>query len=276
MEPPTINAPGTPDAATLSKPLVVVEQVSVQFSNMEAEPGLRQRLARIMRHGRNAAEPPPFIALRNVSLTLEVGDRVALIGPNGAGKTTLLRVLAGAYTPMSGRVEVSGRIATMLSLGLFIDPYETGLENVETGCLMMDMTSAEIAAAIPRIVEFADLGDFINRPVRTYSSGMMVRLAFAVASEGDADILLIDEGIGLGDQIFKAKVRQRISDLAARSKLLVVASHSSGVLRALCNKGIFLRQGEIAFNGTLEDTIAAYDRWVADGRAGSKVEHGMR
>ena len=235
----------------------------MQFRQWPVEASVREQLARYLM-GRTGPNGSGYAALRDVSLRLAAGDRVALIGPNGAGKTTLLRVLAGAYTPTSGRVLIEGRVATMLNIGLYIDAHETGLENIETGCLMLEMTPSEIAAAMPRIVAFADLGDFIHRPVRTYSSGMMVRLAFAIASEGNADILLIDEGIGLGDKSFKAKVRRRLQELGAQSRLMVVASHSADLLRSFCNKGIFLRQGEIAFSGSLEETIAAYDQWVTE------------
>ncbi len=261
--------PAAPDAAqkleprSFSAPYIMAESVGVQFADDGVDYGIRERVARAVL-GRTRADPAGYAALRNISLTLSAGDRVALIGPNGAGKTTLLRVLAGAYVPTNGRVVVEGRVATMLNIGLFIDAHETGLENIETGCLMLEMSPEQIKAAIPRIVEFADLGEFIHRPVRTYSSGMMVRLAFAIASEGDADILLIDEGIGLGDQSFKEKVRRRLQDLGAQSRLLVVASHSADVLRSFCNKGIFLRQGEIVFSGSLEETIEAYERWVVE------------
>lgn len=264
-----MNIPAAPDAAqklqarSVGKPYIMAERVGVQFADGGLDSGVRERVARLVL-GRTSSVPAVYTALSNISLSLSAGDRVALIGPNGAGKTTLLRVLAGAYAPTSGRIVVKGRVATMLNIGLFIDAHETGLENIETGCLMLEMTPAQIKAAIPRIVDFADLGEFIHRPVRTYSSGMMVRLAFAIASEGDADILLIDEGIGLGDQSFKSKVRRRLQDLGAQSRLLVVASHSADVLRSFCNKGVFLWQGEIVFSGSLEATIDAYETWVAD------------
>jgi ABC-2 type transport system ATP-binding protein/lipopolysaccharide transport system ATP-binding protein len=202
-------------------------------------------------------------ALSEITLDIEHGDRVALLGPNGAGKSTLLRVMAGGYVPTSGTIAVRGRVSSLLAMGIGIDPEETGYENIVTGCLMLGMSHLEIEAKTPEIIEFCDLGPYIYMPVRTYSSGMMVRLSFAIVTAVNPDILLIDEVLGVGDAKFAAKAQARIERLMESASALVLASHANELLRRFCNKGAFLTAGSLACYGPIEDAISAYQAWLA-------------
>ena len=202
-------------------------------------------------------------ALVDISLALDEGDRLGLVGHNGAGKSTLLRVMSGAYQPSSGTIRVNGGVSALLTLGMGIDPEESGFANIYNGCLLMGMKPAQIRDKIDEIAEFTELGEYLWVPVRTYSSGMQVRLSFAVATSLDPEILLLDEVLGAGDAVFMIKAQRRIEQLMNRASLLVLASHSNAVIRQFCNKAIFLRSGRIEEFGPVETTIAAYDRSVA-------------
>jgi len=202
-------------------------------------------------------------ALSDLSFTLNEGDRLGLIGPNGAGKSTLLRVMSGAYRPSSGSIWVDGVVSSLLTLGVGLDLEDTGYENIHTGCLFLGMTPAGIRAKTGEIAEFTELGEYLRMPIRTYSNGMQVRLAFAIATALEPDILLLDEVMGAGDAHFMAKAEQRIERLTARASLMVLASHSSDVIRRLCNKALFLRSGHVEAFGAVDSAISAYEKWVA-------------
>ncbi|HEV2099361.1 MAG TPA: ATP-binding cassette domain-containing protein, partial [Stellaceae bacterium] len=178
-------------------------------------------------------------------------------------KSTLLRVMSGAYQPSSGTIRVEGAVSALLTLGMGIDPEETGYANIYNGCLMMGLRPAQIRERIDEIAEFTELGEYLRVPVRTYSSGMQVRLSFAVATSLDPDILLLDEVLGAGDAMFMIKAQQRIEELMGRASLLVLASHSNAVIRQFCNKAIFLRAGRIEEYGPVGTTIAAYEKAIA-------------
>jgi ABC-2 type transport system ATP-binding protein/lipopolysaccharide transport system ATP-binding protein len=197
-------------------------------------------------------------ALRHVSLQFAAGDRVALIGTNGAGKTTLLRVMAGVYEPVSGIVRTRGRISPMFDISLGIDSEISGYDNIRLRGLILGLGPEEIDARMADIVEFTELGDYLNIPVRTYSSGMMTRLTFAVATCFAPEILLMDEWIMAGDAAFLAKAQRRIEKFVEKASILVLASHSSEILERWCNKGILLQKGEVKFEGDIADTLEAY------------------
>ncbi len=182
-------------------------------------------------------------ALNGVSLRLEPGDRLGLVGSNGAGKTTLLRALAGVYAPDDGQVEIAGRIASLLDLALGIDPSATGLENIRLRGLVAGLTRREIRAREESIAEFSGLGAFLALPVKTYSAGMQARLAFATATAIDADVLLMDEWIAVGDADFTTRAQARLTSLVERSHILVLASHQTGLVRKLCNKFVHMSHG---------------------------------
>lgn len=197
-------------------------------------------------------------ALSQVSFELQHGDRVALVGHNGAGKTTLLRVLAGIYTPNSGRVRVQGRVAPLFDTGFGMDGEATGFENIRLRALYLGFTSAQIEERMDDIAEFTELGSFLNMPMRTYSAGMQTRLAFAVSTSIDAEVLLLDEQIATGDKNFMDKAERRFEELIERSGIMVLASHSSGAVERFCNKALLLEHGRVLAFGSVAEVMRTY------------------
>lgn len=184
-------------------------------------------------------------ALDHVSFEIREGDRVGLMGPNGSGKTTLLRVLSGIYEPQGGRLEVQGHAATLLDLSLGIDPEATGYENIVLRGIMAGLHPRAIKARVNEIAEFTELGDYLEMPVRTYSSGMQVRLAFAVATSVEADILLMDEWLSVGDAEFSQRATERLEELVNRTPILVLASHDPSMVERTCNRLFKFKHGRL-------------------------------
>jgi lipopolysaccharide transport system ATP-binding protein len=184
-------------------------------------------------------------ALDNVSFDWREGDRVGLTGHNGSGKTTLLRAIAGIYEPIGGSLTVEGRIASMLSLTVGMDPEATGYENIFLRGVTMGLTRQQIVRVVDDVCEFSELGDYINMPMRTYSSGMAMRLAFAISTSVKADILLMDEWLSVGDEAFAEKSKRRLNELIGHAKILVLASHSADIIRSNCSKVIRLDHGRL-------------------------------
>lgn len=197
-------------------------------------------------------------ALRDVSLSFAPGDRVALIGANGAGKTTLLRVMAGIYEPVTGIIKTRGRISPMFDIALGIDNERSGYENVLLRGRLLGLSSEEIEDKMAEIVAFTELGDYLDLPVRTYSSGMMTRLTFAVATCFSPEILLMDEWIIAGDIAFMTKAQERISSFISKASILVLASHSTEVCVQWCNKAVWLEKGEVKMVGDVNQVIHEY------------------
>lgn len=197
-------------------------------------------------------------ALDNINLKLNSGDRLGLIGHNGAGKSTLLSVLAGVYKPLQGTVSYQGKITPLFNLAPGMDPVDTGLENIKTIGMFLGMSKKEIIKKTESIIEFTELAEFIHLPVRTYSAGMIARLTFGIATSLEPDILLIDEGIGAGDQSFANKAKQRLEDFYNKINIIVVASHSSELIKQLCNKAILLEHGKIVASGTVDQVLDIY------------------
>jgi ABC-type polysaccharide/polyol phosphate transport system ATPase subunit len=199
-------------------------------------------------------------ALKNISFEAHDGDRIGLIGNNGSGKTTLLRALADVYPPTSGTVHVNGRVSTMFdaTLGMYED--STGFENIRVSGILWGLTRSQIEASMDDIIEFTELGDYLNLPLRTYSSGMKLRLAFAIATLRQPDILLLDEVIGVGDAGFYQKAYSRLQSLVRLTRILVVASHADAIIRQLCNKVIWLRNGELVAYGDVGEILEAYQK----------------
>ena len=183
-----------------------------------------------------------------------------MMGHNGAGKSTLLRVLAGVYVPTSGRVAIDGRVSALFNTVPGLDMDDTGFENIHTCGMFLGMTRSEIIAKTPEIAEFTELGDYLNLPVRTYSAGMITRLGFAIATSIDPEILLLDEGLGAGDARFAEHANQRIDRLVQRSSILVIASHSEGLVRSMCNRAILLESGRVVADGSADEVIDTYER----------------
>jgi ABC-2 type transport system ATP-binding protein len=196
-------------------------------------------------------------ALKNLNFEAHDGDRIALVGDNGAGKSTLLRVVAHVYPPTSGSVHVVGKVSPMFDTTLGINMDATGLENIEIAGTIWGMSRAQIKNSIDDIVDFTELGDYLKIPIRTYSTGMLLRLAFAIATVRDPEILLIDEVIGVGDAGFFQKAFARLLQLVDRSRILMVAAHQDDMLRRLCNKAIWLSQGSLVSYGEIESVLTA-------------------
>jgi len=206
-----------------------------------------------------SSSQPLLVALRDVGFSIASGDRLGLIGSNGSGKTTLLRCLAGAYSPDRGSISVEGRIASLLDLSLGLDPSATGLENIRLRGLVAGMSAEKIDEKIDEITEFSGLGPFLAMPIKTYSSGMQARLAFAAATSVEADILLMDEWIAVGDSDFRQKAQERLTSLVEQSHILVIASHEVGLIKSLCNKVMRMNHGvasEVVDVADMDDLMA--------------------
>ncbi|MCX6462969.1 MAG: ABC transporter ATP-binding protein [Pseudonocardiales bacterium] len=201
---------------------------------------------------------PIIQALRDITLSLRQGERVALVGHNGAGKSTLLRLMSGIYEPTRGRAQVIGKVAPVFDLAVGMDPEISGLDNILIRGLFLGMTRKQMEARVDDIAAFTELGDYLDMPLRTYSTGMRVRLALGVVTSVDPEILLLDEGIGAVDAEFLAKARDRLKELVERSGMLVFASHSDEFLADLCSTAIWMEHGTIKEHGPLRDVLHHY------------------
>jgi ABC-2 type transport system ATP-binding protein/lipopolysaccharide transport system ATP-binding protein len=197
-------------------------------------------------------------ALHDISLDIKQGDRLGLVGHNGAGKTTLLRVMSGIYPPTGGTVEFSGRVALIFDISLGMEMDATGYENIHMMGRLLGLTNIEITATIPDIEDFTELGDYLSLPVRTYSSGMLMRLAFAIATARPADIVLIDEVLGAGDAVFYEKTQERLDNFLSQTSLLVLTTHSERLMRRFCTSAVLLHNGKIELVGDLDEVYAKY------------------
>ena len=244
---------------------IILQNVSVDLPVFETGGrSLKKRLAGLGRRNRIAKDNDGVVVVRaldDLNLSLQEGDRVGLIGRNGAGKSTLLRVLAGIYPPTSGQIFTRGRIVPLLDISLGMDELSTGRQNVRLRGLLLGMSDAEIRRKTEEIAIFTELGDHLDLPLRTYSSGMRLRLAFAGSTAVDADILLLDEVIGVGDTSFMKKAEERMLNLQNRAKIVVLASHSDEVIRKMCNKALWMDRGRIRAFGAVDLVTTKY---VAD------------
>lgn len=211
----------------------------------------------------SGSESTMVTALESINLRLQPGDRVGLVGHNGAGKSTLLKVVAGVYPATSGSVSTNGTIASILQSGLGLEPDKTGYENIFIAGLIHGCPRAEMQGKLDDIIGFTELGDYMHLPIRTYSSGMRTRLAFAVATSIRPQILIMDEGIGAGDQRFAGKAMARMKELIDSVEILLVASHSHTVLQRYCNKGVLMWEGRVAAFGSLAEIEQAYEEKVS-------------
>ncbi|RFC62320.1 ABC transporter ATP-binding protein [Fulvimarina endophytica] len=197
-------------------------------------------------------------AIDDLTLDLQHGTKIGLIGHNGAGKSTILRTIAGIYEPNEGRVDVDGSVAAMFDIGFGMDPDSTGWENIILRGMLIGFSRKEIEARAADIGEWSGLGEFLDMPLRTYSSGMSTRLAFAVSTSITPDILLIDEGIGAGDAAFIDKAKARLEEFIGNAGLLVMASHSDDLLRQWCTEGLWMEHGKVRFHGPIDETLDRY------------------
>jgi len=197
-------------------------------------------------------------ALKCLNLEIQNGERVALLGHNGAGKSTFLKAIANLYPPASGVLEVQGKVRALFELHLGFEIDATGRENIKYRAYLLGAKPSDIPELEAKVIEFAQLGERIDSPIRTYSSGMLVRLAFGIASLFDGDILLLDEVIAAGDQAFFEKAKKRLLDLIGTAKIIVLATHDMGAAQDLCTRGLILRNGEVVFDGPINDAVFEY------------------
>lgn len=242
---------------------IQLHQVSVEIPvyNVSAK-SIKNQFLRISTGGRvmeDARRHMLVKALDDIQLEIHHGDRVGLVGHNGAGKSTLLRLLAGVYEPTKGNVIIEGHVSPLLDIMQGIETEFTGYENIMTRGILLGLSKAEIKAKMQEIADFTDLGDYLSMPIRTYSSGMLVRLAFSIAAAIEPEILLIDEVFGAGDAAFMQKARKKMMALLDRSSIVVFASHSHGLIREICNKAIWMDGGRIKMYGEVNEVVSAYE-----------------
>lgn len=210
-----------------------------------------------------ANKSPARPSVDRVSLNFADGDRVAIIGRNGSGKTTLLRLLSGIYHPTSGRIWSVGRRAAILSASSGFEQGATGYENIFLRGMLLGMTKAEVKRAVPDISRFADLGDALHQPLSSYSSGMALRLAFAICTSMRPKILIFDEWIGVGDAVFMERAQHRLSRMLDSASMLILASHSEAIISKFCNRAIVIEGGRIGFDGPVDAALAYYRELIA-------------
>lgn len=194
-------------------------------------------------------------ALNGVSLSLRSGDRLGLVGHNGAGKTTLLRVLSGAYEPSGGTAVIEGKVSSLLDISMGMDSELTGRQNIVLRGVFLGLTFEQARSLVPEIAEFCELGSYLDVPMRTYSSGMTLRVAFGISTAVQPDIILLDEMIAVGDIAFAQKAKKRIDHMFEHAHILVLASHNMDTLRQYCNRAVFMREGRIVADGTVDEIL---------------------
>ena len=198
-------------------------------------------------------------ALDQISFEVKEGEILGIIGVNGSGKSTLLKIITGVLQPSTGKVSVNGRISALLELGAGFNPEYTGLENIYFSGMVMGFSHKEMEYKVPGIIDFADIGEFIYQPVKTYSSGMLVRLAYAVAVSIEPDILIVDEALAVGDVYFQMKSMSKMEELFRKGKTVIFVSHDTASVRKLCNTAIYLDKGKIVAKGTAKEIVDMYE-----------------
>lgn len=244
-----------------------LDNVKFEFPIYGAGRSFRQSLLKasvggVIRRDKAHRDLITITALDDITLAVENGDRLGIIGPNGAGKSTLLRLIAGIYAPTEGNINVEGKISSLFAPGIGMDPDDTGYENIHNCGLYLGLSNKEIKSIVSEIEEFTELGDFLSLPIRTYSSGMVVRLAFAVTTAIHPEILLLDEGLGAGDAKFADKAKKRVDALVSRAEIMVLASHSDELIKTMCNKAALLHEGRLAAYGTPAEVVERYHQMI--------------
>ncbi|CAE6706433.1 MULTISPECIES: ABC transporter ATP-binding protein [Paraburkholderia] len=233
----------------MSSSSIVARNISVEFPIYEnSHRSLKKAVLNLTtggRIGQDAGRHAIVKAIDDLSFSFTEGERVGLIGHNGSGKTTLLRTLSGVYAPVRGELKVNGKIASLLDVSMGLDPDATGFENIYLRGILDGLKPVRIRSKIDEIADFSQLGDYLNLPVRTYSSGMMLRLAFAISTSVEADILIMDEWLSVGDAEFSIRAAERLESLVGKASLLVVASHDPGLVARVCNRKISMEHGKM-------------------------------
>ncbi len=251
---------------------IVVDRVSQRF-RVSTQP---HRTIKDLIVARGRVPATEVWALRDVSLQVAPGEAVGLVGRNGSGKTTLLKLVSGIFKPTSGRVAAGGRVGSLLELGAGFHLDFTGRENVYLNGSIHGLSRSRVRELMDEIVSFAELESFIDLPVRTYSSGMYMRLGFSVAAHIEADVLLLDEVFAVGDEAFQRKCFGKIHEFKRRGGTIVFVSHDAQAVERLCDRAVLLRQGEIAFDGPTHDAIARYRRLLAEDSSPDELSAGLR
>ena len=258
-----------PDADSLA---IKAENLSVTYrAAFDRRPTFKKTLMRLGRRERSVRE---IRAVRDVSFEVPHGTVLGIVGVNGAGKSTLMRTVAGILPPTQGRVEVQGRVSTLLALGIGFNAELSGRENVVLGGLAAGLTRAQLAEKYDDIAEFAELGDFMDLPMRTYSSGMFGRLAFSVAINMEPDILLIDEALAVGDARFRLKSFEKMRELCDHAGTILLVSHAVNSIRELCNEVVWMHQGRISMRGEPDAVVEAYTRFLNVDQSDVALEEG--
>jgi lipopolysaccharide transport system ATP-binding protein len=241
---------------------ITFNKVSIEFPIFNATGrSLTSSILKIATGGKLDSDPNGRVivkALTDASFSLREGDKVALLGHNGAGKSTMLRALGRVYAPTKGTAEIVGQVGSLIDISLGINPEATGKENVFIRGQLLGLTKQEVMDKYDEIVAFAELGDFMEMPVRTYSSGMHLRLAFAVSTVVRPEILLMDEWLSVGDADFQLKAESRLRDLVSGTRILAIATHSRELVEAVCNRAIWLEHGQIKMDGPIVEVVPAY------------------
>jgi homopolymeric O-antigen transport system ATP-binding protein len=251
---------------------IELKNVVAEFPIYGTQPSLRNALfgrvvGGVLRRQGHGSKHVVVRALENVSLTVRHGDQIGIVGHNGAGKSTLLRVFAGIYEPSQGTITVEGRVSPLFSTSPGLDPDDTGYENIVTCGLLLGMSRDEIEQKMPEIEAFSELSDYLALPARTYSTGMLVRLGFAIATALDPEILLLDEELGAGDARFAMRATKRVEALIERSSIVVLASQSEELIRRICNRAILLDHGKLVADGPTDEILKIQARMNKDATA---------
>jgi lipopolysaccharide transport system ATP-binding protein len=249
----------------MSNTFIHLKNLNLHYSSVAyKERSLKKFVANLFKVGRKKFEVSDVHALKNINVSIREGEKIGLLGHNGSGKSSFLKTVAGLYPVSSGEMRVSGNVRALLELSLGFEVEATGRENIFYRGLLLGLKPKEIRQKIDEILEFADLGEFVDYPIKVYSAGMQVRLAFAISTAVAGDILLLDEVLGAGDANFMKKARLRMEGLIANSKILILASHDSESLRSICKRGLVFHHGELKFDGPIDEAIQKYE-WISSG-----------
>jgi lipopolysaccharide transport system ATP-binding protein len=238
---------------------IAVRNLSKRYWLREAAPVTFQEAVLAALRGVRSS---PFWALRDVSFEVDAGESIAIIGSNGAGKSTLLRLVCGLGRPTTGSVQVGGRVAALLTLGAGFHPHLTGRENLYVSAIVSGLRRREVSALFDSIVDFAELRDFIDQPLRTYSSGMQMRLGFSIAVHADPTVMIIDEGLAVGDGHFRQKCLERIRSFRQQGKTMLMVSHDMIMVRHFCTRALWLRRGQVVAYGSVADVTPRYEAFI--------------
>jgi ABC-2 type transport system ATP-binding protein len=267
---PVPTAAAVPDAAP-GEPAVEVIDLGIRYNlQLTRQTTLKGSLGGLLRRGDNA--PRHFWALRHINFRVDHGESLGVIGPNGAGKSTLLLALAGILQPSEGEVRAAGRVSTLLTLGAGFEQELSGRDNIDLVAAFLGIDPKEMVTLTPSIIEFADIGPFIDAPVKTYSSGMRARLGFAIATAITPDILLLDEVLGTGDANFRSRSRARVHELLGHAKAIVLVTHDLSFVREFCNRALLIERGQLIDEGPPNDIINLYRQRVKDRKLLAEAE----